>query len=110
MPPAGSAPQFVRCSAYLPDLHSFHTRRSSDLALATLPEAKPHRFVLYANCPSEAEAKQRLGFELPPSWEVKRSEDTRLNSSHTVISYAVFCLKKKKDSGKVAVCNEQHWV
>src|SRR5438034_6556255 len=24
----------------------------------------------------------------------KRSEDTRLNSSHTVISYAVFCLKK----------------
>src|SRR5256885_4194149 len=25
-----------------------------------------------------------------------RSEDTRLNSSHLVISYAVFCLKKKK--------------
>src|SRR5260221_2358990 len=27
---------------------------------------------------------------------VSRSESTRLNSSHTVISYAVFCLKKKK--------------
>src|SRR5256885_13205035 len=26
---------------------------------------------------------------------VSRSEDTRLNSSHLVISYAVFCLKKK---------------
>ena len=26
----------------------------------------------------------------------KRSEDTRLNSSHITISYAVFCLKKKK--------------
>src|SRR5256885_15634006 len=25
-----------------------------------------------------------------------RSESTRLNSSHLVISYAVFCLKKKK--------------
>src|SRR5204863_9108622 len=25
-----------------------------------------------------------------------RSEDTRLNSSHVEISYAVFCLKKKK--------------
>src|SRR5699024_11720376 len=25
----------------------------------------------------------------------KRSEDTRLNSSHVSISYAVFCLKKK---------------
>src|SRR3712207_7619418 len=28
-----------------------------------------------------------------------RSEDTRLNSSHANISYAVFCLKKKKNSG-----------
>ena len=27
-----------------------------------------------------------------------RSESTRLNSSHTMISYAVFCLKKKKKS------------
>src|SRR5256885_2527192 len=26
----------------------------------------------------------------------ERSESTRLNSSHLVISYAVFCLKKKK--------------
>src|SRR5438034_3808778 len=25
-------------------------------------------------------------------------KSTRLNSSHTVISYAVFCLKKKKDT------------
>ena len=25
----------------------------------------------------------------------RRSEDTRLNSSHITISYAVFCLKKK---------------
>src|SRR5258708_32093078 len=27
-----------------------------------------------------------------------RSEGTRLNSSHQIISYAVFCLKKKKKS------------
>src|SRR5947207_5838099 len=27
-----------------------------------------------------------------------RSEEPRLNSSHTVISYAVFCLKKKKNT------------
>src|SRR5690349_25178999 len=27
-----------------------------------------------------------------------RSEDTRLNSSHVEISYAVFCLKKKKNN------------
>src|SRR5438034_3850102 len=27
-------------------------------------------------------------------------KSTRLNSSHTVISYAVFCLKKKKNNSK----------
>src|SRR5688500_15713116 len=30
----------------------------------------------------------------------RRSESTRLNSSHLVISYAVFCLKKKKNPGR----------
>src|SRR5438034_4470130 len=30
----------------------------------------------------------------------KDRKSTRLNSSHTVISYAVFCLKKKKKNNK----------
>src|SRR5256885_15415252 len=31
-------------------------------------------------------------------WEIRRDrKSTRLNSSHLVISYAVFCLKKKKN-------------
>src|SRR5438034_6114040 len=34
----------------------------------------------------------------PVSSEDRKS--TRLNSSHTVISYAVFCLKKKKNNKK----------
>src|SRR5260221_7031510 len=29
-------------------------------------------------------------------------KSTRLNSSHTVISYAVFCLKKKKDLNSIS--------
>src|SRR5476649_2569070 len=29
-------------------------------------------------------------------WSARDRKSTRLNSSHTVISYAVFCLKKKK--------------
>src|SRR5438132_491126 len=33
-------------------------------------------------------------------------KSTRLNSSHTVISYAVFCLKKKKKME--VVCRKQH--
>src|SRR5258708_36426242 len=38
---------------------------------------------------------------LPPGWSAIRPQDrksTRLNSSHQIISYAVFCLKKKKMS------------
>src|SRR5260221_8964140 len=31
-------------------------------------------------------------------------KSTRLNSSHTVISYAVFCLKKKKTGGLAMAC------
>src|SRR5256885_4781290 len=33
-----------------------------------------------------------------PTWKAPDRKSTRLNSSHLVISYAVFCLKKKKAS------------
>src|SRR5258708_26980401 len=32
--------------------------------------------------------------------EIKDRKSTRLNSSHQIISYAVFCLKKKKGIGR----------
>src|SRR5258708_21850673 len=31
-------------------------------------------------------------------------KSTRLNSSHQIISYAVFCLKKKKNSSRASLC------
>src|SRR6476646_4518903 len=34
-------------------------------------------------------------------------KSTRLNSSHTVISYAVFCLKKKNRLDQAAISGEQ---
>src|SRR5690625_6832978 len=43
--------------------------------------------------------RQRLGQKLPHDRDQDRDRDrksTRLNSSHVAISYAVFCLKKKK--------------
>src|SRR2546427_7798622 len=42
-------------------------------------------------------ARRRRG-ESPPAGEDRKS--TRLNSSHSQISYAVFCLKKKKKKEK----------
>src|SRR2546426_7720338 len=45
------------------------------------------------------EQTQKVGLDLGSVHE-GRSEGTRLNSSHLVISYAVFCLKKKKKAKK----------
>src|SRR5271157_6623486 len=44
-------------------------------------------------------ANMQLGWGRGPSIVIEdaRSEGTRLNSSHVRISYAVFCLKKKKN-------------
>src|SRR4029453_19486323 len=39
-------------------------------------------------------------------WEIlKDRKSTRLNSSHTVISYAVFCLKKKREPRSTQISN-----
>src|SRR5256885_10920776 len=38
----------------------------------------------------------RMARALPPPCATTDRKSTRLNSSHLVISYAVFCLKKKK--------------
>src|SRR5256885_10891071 len=34
-------------------------------------------------------------------------KSTRLNSSHLVISYAVFCLKKKKNKNIIVLCTDK---
>src|SRR5258708_23060128 len=39
-------------------------------------------------------------------WEDRKS--TRLNSSHQIISYAVFCLKKKKKPSRCTATKETH--
>src|SRR5438132_4591583 len=73
------------------DLHSFPTRRSSDLTDLS-PWAKAVRSAI----PAKA-SKTPASLELVVYASLtKDRKSTRLNSSHTVISYAVFCLKKKK--------------
>src|SRR5204862_6860249 len=87
---------FFYRSRALCDLHSFPTRRSSDLgswlwpAIWMMPEAS-----VYGPWPASgeidiAESRGNSGSSYPDR------KSTRLNSSHVEISYAVFCLKKKK--------------
>src|SRR5699024_11283239 len=100
---------FYRCPSHR-NLHSFPTRRSSDLEgiqkLAftgstevgyTVAKAAAERLI-----PSTLELggkSANIVFKDAP-WEralegVQDRKSTRLNSSHVSISYAVFCLKKK---------------
>src|SRR5438034_8196826 len=72
----------------LHDLHSFPTRRSSDLGDRQV-ERRP-------SCPrarAVADANDAVPRRLQDPGRDRKS--TRLNSSHTVNSYAVLCLKKK---------------
>src|SRR5690625_6340386 len=78
----------IFCSAaHHRDLHSFPTRRSSDLHPAA-PQRPPG-----GPAPAGAAAGPTRYRGGPPGRDRK---STRLNSSHVAISYAVFCLKKKK--------------
>src|SRR5690606_41137925 len=94
-----------------PDLHSFPARRSSDLAsrgiglaIAERLAADGARVFITARKPeplAEAAASFPEGSVLTVAGRADDPEDrksTRLNSSHVKISYAVFCLKKKKVS------------
>src|SRR2546422_7943002 len=52
-------------------------------------------------CKAEAERLNEMGLGGAKEFELVETRDrksTRLNSSHGYISYAVFCLKKKKSS------------
>src|SRR3712207_8668188 len=59
-----------------------------------LADAGPQRRLLLRALVREAD---RVGHRTEPAG-VEDRKSTRLNSSHANISYAVFCLKKKKNS------------
>src|SRR5207253_11378535 len=96
------------------DLHSFPTRRYSDLAVPT-SESVPRRGGGFCRshpatpptvCHAGGRSPQCDDYGSGPrgaaadctgrAWGVVRGDrkSTRLNSSHVAISYAVFCLKK----------------
>src|SRR5699024_12375945 len=80
------------CAAPLRDLHSFPTRRSSDLP-ATLGQCRSTT----ASNP-RGSSRSRLIARVSGYSPSSDRKSTRLNSSHVSISYAVFCLKKKNNN------------
>src|SRR5438309_8161398 len=83
------------------ELLSFPTRRSSDLRGARLVRLVPIQLQVFDGdarrlLRDEQEAGIGAGLQLEAGDErVGDRKSTRLNSSHSSISYAVFCLKKK---------------
>src|SRR5690625_5731725 len=92
------------------DLHSFPTRRSSDLQ--DLKRSDWRKLVAYVPQMPQlvfGTVRENIRFfrdDLTDEDVILAAQDrksTRLNSSHVAISYAVFCLKKKRDeSGEKA--------
>src|SRR5207248_9764696 len=78
------------------DLHSFPTRRSSDLIASEFVDGDFRAFL--ARHELVAEVRPHPGAFVDKLVPRKKGDrkSTRLNSSHRTISYAVFCLKKKK--------------
>src|SRR5205085_11378068 len=76
-------------------LPSFPTRRSSDLFLirASGPVHKCAWEIIWTSYGLDTRIDTRIRVSRP--YEVQDRKSTRLNSSHSQISYAVFCLKKK---------------
>src|SRR5256885_5452576 len=55
-------------------------------------------------------ASNRLPIRAPPRHSSSDRKSTRLNSSHLVISYAVFCLKKKKHQSDDGLGDSRHYL
>src|SRR5690242_20748210 len=94
------------CYGDHPALHSFPTRRSSDLSGHVKMMGAVQPFISGAisktvNMPEEVSVDDVMDLYVD-AWKLDR-KSTRLNSSHMSISYAVFCLKKKRNTRKVGL-------
>src|SRR5690242_21449007 len=99
---------FLQRSRALRDLPSFPTRRSSDLSgpnthyfvIFLLSKGLTPLVLLLVLLALLALGESRTEDVAEAGTGIRRTEldrkSTRLNSSHMSISYAVFCLKKKK--------------
>src|SRR5690606_41360667 len=108
------SPCGLRCRRWLGAARSFPTRRSSDLRFAKLCGGREARIAIIPTASLASDTGRRyeslfddLGVAHAEALPLESRHDceqpealdrksTRLNSSHVKMSYAVFCLKKKK--------------
>src|SRR5260221_4044823 len=71
----------------------FNDTATTEIYTLSLHDALP---ILFSALPTEKRHFPVLNLAATIRPSIRDRKSTRLNSSHTVISYAVFCLKKKK--------------
>src|SRR5260221_592806 len=79
--------------------------RSTLFPYTTLFRSVRHAMEEERGCGSPQVSRPRAGTTTTHCAIDRKS--TRLNSSHTVISYAVFCLKKKEKCTHAAICADR---
>src|SRR5947207_6176314 len=85
----------------------FNDTATTEIYTLSLHDALPI-FLTECTGPSLYRARVIGGESAARPFELDR-KSTRLNSSHTVISYAVFCLKKKKSKDKKDKDRKRQW-
>src|SRR5437588_9687515 len=78
----------------IPSLFCFSEVATSDIYTLSLHDALP----ISPRCRVNRPCARRSTGATTCSLKTRDRKSTRLNSSHTVISYAAFCLKKKKNT------------
>src|SRR5258708_39161458 len=82
----------IRCSQIFP-FFFFNDTATTEIYTLSLHDALP--IWMCSHCGAENSAGKRACGECHVVGRVLDRKSTRLNSSHQIISYAVFCLKKK---------------
>src|SRR5689334_24389219 len=90
----------------------FPTRRSSDLGKKVRVESTfqiKHRLLLWwlKHQAAKEASDAAIVADTKASVPMQDRKSTRLNSSHSSISYAVFCLKKKRKKKKIKNVNRK---
>src|SRR2546430_3765299 len=92
----------IRSFSYLPCFFFFNDTATTEIYTLSLHDALPISWVRSTDLPVMAERINHAA-QMPPIRVLHGGDlsgdrkSTRLNSSHSQISYAVFCLKKKNN-------------
>src|SRR2546427_4640826 len=92
-------------STLFPYTTLFRSAKGSDFTALKIREIAVANDILLLESPALARS---IFYSTDLDQEIPDRKSTRLNSSHSQISYAVFCLKKKKNNNKTTFTKDSN--